>query len=192
VTVSKRLRYEVLLRDGHRCRYCGATTTETRLVVDHVIPEALGGLSVPENLVAACEPCNSGKSSTRPGDGIVADVYRDALRWAKAIEEAAHLRAREWELIDETTRAIEEEWGVWTYGQGSRKKPVPKPDDWAESIERFVGLGLDGHVMARFIRLAMRRQYVSPADTWAYFCGCCWNEVERLQGLAKRALDREK
>lgn len=36
---------------------------ETPLVVDHVLPVAAGGETVADNLVAACKPCNVGKSS---------------------------------------------------------------------------------------------------------------------------------
>lgn len=64
MAVSKRLRFEVLRRDGYRCRYCGAGADRVELEVDHVTPVSLGGADVMENLVTACEPCNSGKSST--------------------------------------------------------------------------------------------------------------------------------
>lgn len=63
MAVSKRLRYEILRRDNHTCRYCGAAAPEATLVVDHYIPVVVGGATVPSNLVTACEPCNSGKSS---------------------------------------------------------------------------------------------------------------------------------
>jgi hypothetical protein len=50
---------EVYERDGHRCRYCGATAN---LTVDHVIPRCLGGDDDAANLVVACRSCNSRKS----------------------------------------------------------------------------------------------------------------------------------
>ena len=61
--LSKRTRFEVMKRDGHRCRYCGATAVEVRLVVDHVVAVANGGTDDATNLVTACEPCNAGKSA---------------------------------------------------------------------------------------------------------------------------------
>jgi 5-methylcytosine-specific restriction endonuclease McrA len=61
--ISKRLRYEILRRDGHHCRYCGLGSDEVTITVDHVIPTALGGTDDPSNLVAACRDCNSGKAS---------------------------------------------------------------------------------------------------------------------------------
>lgn len=77
MAVSKRLRYEVLRRDNHTCRYCGATAPDVPLRVDHVTPVALGGTDTPDNLVTACEPCNSGKSSTI--EGFVAAVSARAV-----------------------------------------------------------------------------------------------------------------
>src|SRR5438045_4098958 len=65
--ISKRLRYEILRRDNHACRYCGATAPDTPLTVDHVVPTALGGGDDPTNLVTACADCNGGKTSTTPG-----------------------------------------------------------------------------------------------------------------------------
>lgn len=77
MAVSKRLRYEVLRRDSHTCRYCGASAPDVLLRVDHVTPVALGGTDTPENLVTACDPCNSGKSSTI--EGFVAQARAEVV-----------------------------------------------------------------------------------------------------------------
>lgn len=61
--MGKRLRFEVLSRDGFKCRYCGASAPNVELVVDHVVPVVHGGATVAENLVAACQPCNAGKAT---------------------------------------------------------------------------------------------------------------------------------
>jgi 5-methylcytosine-specific restriction protein A len=53
----RRLRQEVLERDGYRCRGCGAAAT----TVDHVIPRVRGGRATFENLVASCNDCNYGR-----------------------------------------------------------------------------------------------------------------------------------
>ncbi len=95
MAVSKRVRFEVLHRDGHTCRYCGAAAPDVRLTVDHVIPHALGGRDDPTNLVTACAACNSGKSSTTPDGEIVADVAASALHWTHAMQQAAQIRAAE-------------------------------------------------------------------------------------------------
>ena len=56
--LTKRIRFEILKRDNHTCRYCGASAPEATLTVDHVLPLALGGTDQPNNLVAACKDCN--------------------------------------------------------------------------------------------------------------------------------------
>jgi 5-methylcytosine-specific restriction endonuclease McrA len=50
------LRATVIERDGGGCFYCDEPGA---LTLDHIVPQAYGGLWVPENLVIACETCNS-------------------------------------------------------------------------------------------------------------------------------------
>lgn len=53
-------RFNLFLRDGFSCQYCGATGD---LTFDHVVPRARGGVTSWENVVAACAPCNLHKGS---------------------------------------------------------------------------------------------------------------------------------
>ena len=46
-------RFNVFLRDGFECAYCG---TSEHLTFDHVIPRSKGGRTTWENIVAACSP----------------------------------------------------------------------------------------------------------------------------------------
>lgn len=89
MAVSKRLRYEILRRDNHACRYCGAAAPSVKLNVDHVIPQSLGGSDAPSNLVTACADCNGGKTSSLPDAMPVADVDQDTLRRAAELKQAA-------------------------------------------------------------------------------------------------------
>jgi len=60
----KRVRLQVLARDGYVCYYCGQDAT----TVDHVIPIAKGGDPIShDNMVAACRRCNSSKGSRSEG-----------------------------------------------------------------------------------------------------------------------------
>ena len=79
--VSKRLRYEVLRRDNYTCRYCGAFAPLAVLVIDHVVPRKHGGRDLLENLVTACQDCNSGKSASLPEAWLVDEVERAAKKW---------------------------------------------------------------------------------------------------------------
>ena len=56
-------RREVLRRDKHTCQYCGSTK---KLTLDHVIPRSKGGKHTWDNVVTACERCNSRKSDCTP------------------------------------------------------------------------------------------------------------------------------
>lgn len=60
--ISKKTRFSVFARDGFQCRYCGAQSDSTILVIDHIHPVCQGGTNDVENLITACEPCNQGKS----------------------------------------------------------------------------------------------------------------------------------
>jgi len=61
-SLSPRTRFEVFKRDEFTCRYCGRTTPEVVLEVDHIIPRCEGGSNDPINLTTACWECNRGKA----------------------------------------------------------------------------------------------------------------------------------
>ncbi len=85
-STGKRLRYSILARDMFTCRYCGARADGGAvLVVDHIIPVALGGTDDPENLITACEPCNQGKAAQSPV--TAAPTPTDLARLARSVEE---------------------------------------------------------------------------------------------------------
>jgi 5-methylcytosine-specific restriction endonuclease McrA len=56
-------RREVLRRDHYSCQYCGSTK---KLTLDHVIPRSKGGKHSWDNVVIACERCNSRKGDRTP------------------------------------------------------------------------------------------------------------------------------
>ncbi len=55
--------YEIFLRDGCTCAYCGYQGKSfdmwMQLTIDHVLPKSQDGLDTPENKVTACYHCNS-------------------------------------------------------------------------------------------------------------------------------------
>jgi 5-methylcytosine-specific restriction endonuclease McrA len=57
-------RTNVLLRDDHKCQYCGQHESEIKgpLTIDHVVPRFHGGKTRWENVVAACGECNHQKA----------------------------------------------------------------------------------------------------------------------------------
>lgn len=188
MAVSKRLRYEILRRDNHTCRYCGASAPDVPLRVDHVTPVALGGTDEPSNLVTSCEPCNSGKSSASPDAHHVADVADDALRWAAAMTQAAS-KLREQETPKLQYRdAFLTEWNRWHLGKDDDKK-VPLPEDWKQAMDRFRVAGIPTWMWADIVDAAMANQKVKPDNTFRYVCGIAWNKVTDLQAEARRIVD---
>lgn len=62
--ISQSLRFQILQRDGYRCRYCGRSPKDgVKLEIDHIIPVSKGGTNDVRNLVTACQQCNRGKSN---------------------------------------------------------------------------------------------------------------------------------
>lgn len=53
-------RFNLFLRDGFCCQYCGS---KGDLTFDHVVPRSKGGVTSWENVVAACSPCNLKKAN---------------------------------------------------------------------------------------------------------------------------------
>jgi len=187
MAVSKRLRFEILCRDNHACRYCGGVAPDVVLTIDHVVPIALGGTDEPTNLIAACRECNAGKSSVPADAGTVADVAQDALRWAAAIEEVARQADQRREARRRWHDWFEEVWAEWSYG-GAMKKPFPLDIAWQDSIDRFQTNGVTADDMTDAVRTAMSRGHVTPDAKFRYFCGICWNIASDRQEQARTLL----
>lgn len=181
MAVSKRLRYEVLRRDEFTCRYCGRAAPDVLLAVDHVIPRSLGGTDEPGNLVAACVDCNSGKAASNPDAPLVAEVDEKATQWAQAMRVAIERRGAELEKDRERTAAFEAEWTAWA----SKGGEIPRDANWRNSVLRFLAAGLTDDFLIQAIHTAVGNSRVPPSETWRYFCGICWREINRIQTLAR-------
>lgn len=185
MAVSKRLRYEILRRDNHACRYCGATAPDVQLTVDHVTPTALGGSDAADNLAAACGPCNSGKTSTSPDAPLVADVSNDTLRWAKAMEQAAAELAEQQEPVRAYRQAFLTAWNGWTYQYDGKKQTFELPDNWRNSLDMFRTAGLPIEMLDVVIEKAMASNTVKYYDRFRYCCGVAWRTIDDLQEKAR-------
>lgn len=60
-SITKDLRFFVFQRDNFKCRYCGVSSQQAPLQVDHVVAIANGGDHHHTNMVTACRECNLGK-----------------------------------------------------------------------------------------------------------------------------------
>lgn len=182
MTISRRLRFEILRRDAHTCRYCGAKAPDVKLTVDHVVAQALGGKDEATNLVTACQPCNTGKASTTTDSELVDDVAADAIRWAHARKQViAEWRASRSALAADL-EAFTAAWSSWTYtDQHGAEQPVPRDPTWASAIERWLEEGLLIEDIIELLPKAMTRDTIHLEDRWRYFCGVIWRTLDDIQ-----------
>jgi HNH endonuclease len=192
--ISKRLRYEVLRRDNHACRYCGASAPDAKLTVDHVVPVALGGSNEPANLVTACVDCNAGKSSSSPDQPIVDDVAADALRWAKAIEQASEALLMDHVRRKEVRDQFLSTWLNWSYTdwKTNEKVHIELPSNWANSVDTILAAGLPIEVLIECVDLAMAAKHVRRDNLFRYMCGIAWRKVAELREVAEALLEADQ
>ena len=62
--MTKALRKEIMKRDHYTCQMCGKfMPDEVGLHIDHIVPIAKGGKTVPSNLQVLCSKCNGAKGA---------------------------------------------------------------------------------------------------------------------------------
>ncbi|WP_372344655.1 HNH endonuclease [Streptomyces sp. KL116D] len=172
MAVSKRLRYEILRRDNHACRYCGATAPDAKLNVDHVIPQSLGGTDKPDNLVTSCAECNSGKTSSLPNAMPVADVDQDAFRQAverRQVELTEHLWRGgypwHWGREEIECHAADAAWGhAWSIVS---KGGSPSHDQYIEFLAEMEALFENGRSVGEVVcAAAYAGSQLTPRLSW--------------------------
>lgn len=77
--LSKKLRFEVFKRDSFTCQYCGQSSPEVILNVDHINPVAKGGNNSITNLITSCFDCNSGKGARGLDDNTIIEKQKAQL-----------------------------------------------------------------------------------------------------------------
>ncbi len=95
-------RFNVFLRDGFACQYCGEAPHARDLTLDHVVPRARGGGTRWTNVVAACRPCNHGKGSRTPDEA--------RMRLARRPVEPRFLP---YASVRGSVRTMHEKWQAW-------------------------------------------------------------------------------
>ena len=65
MTISGKLRQQVIVAADYRCEYCKTSSrlTGTPQVMEHILPRSLGGTDDRENLAASCYRCNEFKGA---------------------------------------------------------------------------------------------------------------------------------
>lgn len=66
MSISDSLRQLVIQAANYRCEYCKTSSrlTGMPLIMEHILPRALGGTDERHNLAASCYRCNEFKEST--------------------------------------------------------------------------------------------------------------------------------
>lgn len=77
--ISKTVRFEVFKRDSFKCQYCGESSPEVVLEVDHIHPVSKGGENDILNLITSCRSCNAGKSDRTLDDSSAVQKQRKQL-----------------------------------------------------------------------------------------------------------------
>ncbi len=72
--IDQKISWEVYRRDEYTCRYCGRNNVP--LSVDHIDLWEDGGITLPENLLSACRPCNKKRGRTPYREWIESDMYK--------------------------------------------------------------------------------------------------------------------
>lgn len=78
-SISKKLRFEIFKRDSFCCQYCGKSSPDVILEIDHINPVSKGGENDPLNLITACFDCNRGKSDRKLSSNSEASKQMDQL-----------------------------------------------------------------------------------------------------------------
>lgn len=86
--IGKKRRFDVFDRDKFTCQYCGRTSEEVTLEIDHIIPVSKGGGNEPENLRTSCRDCNRGKRDSEIGKEA---NPTDSLRRKQEMNETSEL-----------------------------------------------------------------------------------------------------
>jgi hypothetical protein len=172
--IPPRMRFMVLARDGFACRYCGYRPPEVRLEVDHVVPEALGGPTEPENLIAACDRCNVGKGPVPLSAFAAEDVQVATVAGPFDLALVLTVDAELSGILAYYLARFDREWLQWRTDGGDGDQ-LPRPQNWALTIARFLLLGVPFGLLCDLVDQAMR---ASP-DPWAFLHGSAWAWVAR-------------
>ena len=181
MAISKRVRYEVLRRDGFTCRYCHAKNKP--LEVDHVIPVSLGGKDTPDNLVASCHDCNIGKTSTKPDDELVADIKKSIISKREAIRQALAELSEEVDSEDSNEDSF-----VASAVDGFTAITDREAPDWAfASVRSWYRQGVDAVLLGQAYDIAANkfmRTYTTGDHVFKYVAGIIRNWISEAEEKA--------
>jgi len=187
--VNASLRFEILKRDRFACKYCGAKAPDAELVVDHVVPESLGGPSTPENLVAACVNCNAGKGNTPLDAATVAEIDEEATRFRSALVQAQQMMASTESVKNDMVNKFTDHWcRVMPSFAQPGKGDFPSTASITTRLNQLLAAGLTWNQIMDAVDVAADASHVSQRRRYTYFNGVCNRKLEALRDLAQEIL----
>ena len=118
--ISKKTRFEVFKRDAFKCQYCGRSSPDTILHVDHIKPVSKGGDNDLINLITSCADCNGGKSARDLDDDSAIVKQRAQLEELNVRREQLEMMLKWREGLkgigDELVGVIVKEWNERVHG----------------------------------------------------------------------------
>jgi len=170
--LSKKTRFEVFKRDGFTCQYCGAHPPSVILHVDHITAVAKGGKNDIDNLVTACQPCNSGKSD-RPLSEIPASLKDKA---AEILEKEEQILGYQRVIESKKLRIYDEAMLVHEVFQDYF--PTLSLTDKSMATVRLFVERLGVHEVIDAMHMACSYRKVKSGQEFRYFCGICWKTIK--------------
>lgn len=136
--ISKKTRFEVFKRDSFTCQYCGSSSPDVVLHVDHIKPVSKGGTNRITNLITSCLSCNLGKSATELSDDSVMKKKKQQLDILQERKEQLELMM-EWEngllnLEEDKISQLADYWESLTRGFYLKEKGR---DDLRKLIKKY-------------------------------------------------------
>lgn len=132
--ITSRKRFDVFKRDSFTCQYCGSSSPDVVLQIDHITPVSKGGTNDIVNLITSCIDCNSGKSDKILSDDSAVKKQKKQLDELQEKKNQLQMMA-EWqkELLDIDNQEIDvvcdifrsqTDWVPSPTGRGTIKKLI--------------------------------------------------------------------
>ena len=176
VPVGKRLRFEVLRRDKFTCLYCGKSSPNVILEIDHVVPVVDGGTNDLQNLATSCFECNRGKSTKAVASCDIETMPSFEAMEQHRVQVEEFLEYTKFLRETEDTLVLE----IWkTFG--CTRKYDDRMDAGLRAMIRTLGFDETLHAA----QIAYSQKHGSTRDTYMYFCGVCRNKINAKNGGTK-------
>lgn len=172
-SLSKKTRFEVFKRDSFKCQYCGASSPEAILVVDHIDPISKDGADEMVNYITSCQPCNAGKSDRKLDDNTTLQKQKAQLdelnERREQLEMMLQWRSGMKDITESQLDSLREAWREtcpgWSLNDKSTidlKKYLKKYGmspvlDALETVSSYVVLGDDKRATKESAELAWRK-----------------------------------